>query len=426
MSKRIYIINSTTSVRNFVENYSEDTTLFLPSIQRDFVWGKMNKDGYYEAILRNMTPTPIILADIESSMNYAKQCGNQEDYQVFKNYLDEGKMYISIDGGNRTKFLNMKYENQNGMFKNLGDELKSFFYHDIQVSLYMNLTFFEMHEMAGKVNMGVPWNKADKRNVIPGPIAEYVRHLTNRYSTLFSGFLNAKEMCTRKVDQLLGYYLAYHQTKPDSFQQDLLDSLYTRNHIDHKEQFEVVIDAWSKVLPIILERKYKVKKTFSQNLFIFLMEMLREHGSKLNFDLIEQFALKYVELEEKRIIEEFPYKHLSGDKNWNDWQRYSKDLSKKYDIIYKDMLPYVDEFFIKLDRTRVYSENDKIQMYKKSDGIVSKLDGSTEKISVLQALNGNEFHADHITPYSKGGKTTVENGQLLPKKDNLKKSNKVM
>ena len=76
MTNRIYIKNSTTSVRNFVENYSEDTTLFLPSIQRDFVWGKKNKDGYYEAILRNMTPTPIILADIETAMNHAKHTNN--------------------------------------------------------------------------------------------------------------------------------------------------------------------------------------------------------------------------------------------------------------------------------------------------------------------------------------------------------------
>lgn len=426
MTNRIYIKNSTTSVRNFVENYSEDTTLFLPSIQRDFVWGKKNKDGYYEAILRNMTPTPIILADIETAMNHAKHTNNMEDYQVFKEYFEEGKQYISIDGGNRTKYLNERYEMQCGMFKNMSDELKTFFQHEIQVSVYMNLTFFEMHEMAGKVNMGVPWNKADKRNVLPGPIAQYVRHLTNQYSPIFGEFLTIKEMRTRKVDETLGYYLAYHQTNPDGLKQDLLDALYLRNHIDHKDQFEIVIFLWSKVITIILDGKYKVKKTFSLNLFIYLTEMYREHGYKLNFEVIEDFAKKYVELEETRIIEKFEVADVTCAVNWNDWQRYSKDLSKKYSRIYNDMLPFVENYFISLDRTRVYTEDEKIEMFVKTNGVVNKLDGTSEKISVLQALNGKEYHADHIKPYSKGGQTTVENGQLLRKKDNLKKSNKVL
>ena len=425
MTNRIYIKNSTTSVRNFVENYSEDTTLFLPSIQRDFVWGKKNKDGYYEAILRNMTPTPIILADIETAMNHAKHTNNMEDYQVFKEYFEEGKQYISIDGGNRTKYLNERYEMQCGMFKNMSDELKTFFQHEIQLSVYMNLTFFEMHEMAGKVNMGVPWNKADKRNVLPGPIAQYLRHLTNQYSPIFGEFLTIKEMRTRKVDETLGYYLAYHQTNPDGLKQDLLDALYLRNHIDHKDQFEIAIFLWSKVITIILDGKYKVKKTFSLNLFIYLTEMYREHGYKLNFEVIEDFAKKYVELEETRIIEKFEVADVTRAVNWNDWQRYSKDLSKKYSRIYSDMLPFVGDYFISLDRNRVYTEDEKIEMFVKTNGVVNKLDGTSEKISVLQALNGKEYHADHIKPYSKGGQTTVENGQLLRKKDNLKKSNKV-
>ena len=90
------------------------------------------------------------------------------------------------------------------------------------------------------------------------------------------------------------------------------------------------------------------------------------------------------------------------------------------------MLPFVNDYFISLDSNRVYSENDKIEMFVKSEGIVNRLDGTTEKISVLQALNGKEYHADHIQPHSKGGQTTVENGQFLPKRDNLKKSNKII
>jgi len=428
MSNRIIIKNSTTSVRNFVESYSEETTLFLQSIQRAYVWGKKNKDGYHEAILRNMTPTPIILADIETSMNNAKQSGNMEDYEIFKGYYEDGKKYISIDGGNRTKYLNEKYNDQNGMFKNLADDVRMFFEREIQIAVYMNLTFFEMHEMAGKVNMGVPWNKADKRNVVPGPIAHFVRVQTNEYDEIFAGFLNSKEMRTRKVDETLGYYLLYQLHQPDGFKQDMLDSLYKRNHLEEKEKedFQYILSVWSKVITVILDKKYKVKKTFSSNLFIYLTEMYRRDKCKLNLDVLENFALKYVELEETRIVEklEIVDTGITRALNWNDWQRYSSDFSKKFARVYNDMLPYVSDYFIRTDRNRVYSENDKIEMFVNSNGVVNNLDGTTEKISLLQALNGKEIHADHILPYSKGGETTVENGQLLTRKDNLRKSNK--
>jgi hypothetical protein len=53
------------------------------------------------------------------------------------------------------------------------------------------------------------------------------------------------------------------------------------------------------------------------------------------------------------------------------------------------------------------------------------LDGTEVRLSVLQAINGDLVHADHVDPYALGGETTLENGQLLLKEDNLKKSDKI-
>ena len=39
-------------------------------------------------------------------------------------------------------------------------------------------------------------------------------------------------------------------------------------------------------------------------------------------------------------------------------------------------------------------------------------------------LNGN-FHADHIFPYSRGGKTILKNAQALCEKCNLKKGSRI-
>ena len=49
---------------------------------------------------------------------------------------------------------------------------------------------------------------------------------------------------------------------------------------------------------------------------------------------------------------------------------------------------------------------------------------SNGKCSKCSACLSEDFHADHIRPFSKGGKTLLINGQALCSKCNMKKSSK--
>ncbi len=46
------------------------------------------------------------------------------------------------------------------------------------------------------------------------------------------------------------------------------------------------------------------------------------------------------------------------------------------------------------------------------------------KCSICKIKLEKDFHADHVIPFSKSGKTILKNGQALCPKCNLKKSNK--
>ena len=46
------------------------------------------------------------------------------------------------------------------------------------------------------------------------------------------------------------------------------------------------------------------------------------------------------------------------------------------------------------------------------------------KCAICGKTLSNDFHADHVKAFSKGGKTITQNGQLLCPKCNLKKGNK--
>jgi len=47
---------------------------------------------------------------------------------------------------------------------------------------------------------------------------------------------------------------------------------------------------------------------------------------------------------------------------------------------------------------------------------------SKETIPYMEIQNGRLWEADHIKPWSKGGRTTIENGQLIKKAYNRVKS----
>ena len=66
------------------------------------------------------------------------------------------------------------------------------------------------------------------------------------------------------------------------------------------------------------------------------------------------------------------------------------------------------------DRQRQFDEYQRIAIYRRDEGICLRCNNQ---------IDFSGFHADHVTPFSKGGLTIVSNGQILCSKCNLEKSN---
>lgn len=67
---------------------------------------------------------------------------------------------------------------------------------------------------------------------------------------------------------------------------------------------------------------------------------------------------------------------------------------------------------------RTFTDNEKRTMYERQNGVcpMCKAEGK-DKVWAFE-----EMHADHIIPWSKGGHTTLQNGQMLCREHNLQKS----
>ena len=288
----------------------------------------------------------------------------------------------------------------------------------IPLTIFRSCSREDMHLIAIRTNKGIAWNKQEDRNAIYGYVSDFIRDISvelskNQTTQLVSG-LNPNRM---QDDELYAMMLAYHQHPSSHISGALLKSLYERKNVDNEKEFKTIISAWESVVKNMGENKIKIDKSLVMNLFVFLYEIYHNTGRKINDKTITQFSKTYIELEGKRLME---------IDSWKNNLRYAtKKLKEKSDRILSDFIPFIDEYFIKLDTKRLFSIDDKIQMYKQSKGIVKRLDGTEVKLELLQALNGDLVHADHKDPYTFGGETTLENGQLLLKEDNLKKSDKI-
>ena len=70
---------------------------------------------------------------------------------------------------------------------------------------------------------------------------------------------------------------------------------------------------------------------------------------------------------------------------------------------------------------RQFTENERLTMYERQGGIcpMCKAENKEKKHWEIE-----EMHADHIKPWSRGGHTTLDNGQMLCREHNLSKGNK--
>lgn len=107
--------------------------------------------------------------------------------------------------------------------------------------------------------------------------------------------------------------------------------------------------------------------------------------------------------------------------SYNELTGHSTDsidsLKRRYEYLFRLFLEYIPNLELK-DNIRIFSSEQRLAIYRKNDGVCQvhlKCNG--------QKCDWDNWQADHIIAWSKGGKTTVENGQVACPACNAAKSN---
>jgi len=374
----IKLINkSDVTIHNYLSR-TKDKIYYDDGIQRRKVWKKKDRVEFIDSVLHNTNTDNIVLAEINSAIQKAYIEKNDDDFEYFKKLSDQGYEYISIDGSNRTECLFERFSKITDWKKASQEDSKLF---DSVVSI-VEVHFSskqDLHDIAINRNSGTAWNQ-----------------------------------------------LTYHQKPTTNIDSSLLDQITVQNDVTERLEFESIIKSWSEVITKIVSTKSVVTKSFSINLFVFLLETQRKFNMKLKKEMISEFSDMYLKLEEDRIkLTVDPVTNLSSQ--WNELNRGgTKYLEYKFELILCGFCNVYDKYFSILDPNRLFTEDQKISKWIETKGILESMDGSKRKYRLHQVLNPKYIVGDHKTPHSKGGETVIENLSLMTREENLLKSDKVL
>lgn len=376
-------------VRELIKSYSEDDTTsrvvawdgdldVRPEYQREYVYDDQKRDSVINTVLHNFPLNIMYFVDRGESAEGAR-------YEV----LDGQQRIISLCRFATNSALSVKLPAPTGgynivNFPNLFDEQRDAFL-DYELQVYIckgtekeKIDWFEVINIAGE--------RLEKQEI--------------RNAVLHSKWLtDAKSLFSRRNcpgTKNYGKYLS-----GDSIRQKHLETVF-RWHAEAEGIEEKDIEN--------LIRTYMMNHSGdndANNLWKYVEDVFK--WVKKNFG---DFEKPMAGVEWGHLYNEHKDDVLDAKTIQKDVQRLmADDEVQKKSGIYEYLLTGEEKHL----NLRAFSERERISMYKQQDG-KCKLCSLPFKIE--------EMHADHIVPWSKGGKTDLSNGRMLCTDCNLKKGAK--
>lgn len=358
----------TVTVKSFVDNYFPRTYLD-PSFQVHTTrWGLEEKQSFIRSVIDNFMGCPIALADLRASGLSMKQ--------RYKNAMEVGNIYVSIDGNNRShtlrEFLNDEFpvsypeegepasqgvQFEDVLFSELSEDLQ---YEILDTEILIQLWELEedknLPTLFIRLNEGMALNDQEKRNAYAGPVANHIRKMTNRLVNVwkpaaggggnsFTGdmaklAINERRTCDEFLAQWL-YRLAEVNDK-GSLNRAKLDNMYKFNSAQsyvqkrHREQVDVVRDSFSSTTAESTLTYEDINKSTLANYLIAIEVAMSKDYTISNAGEFFQWFLSKEELRRAAPVSPAVYKQVvtadqktepllwAKQKNKADKERYSE------------------------------------------------------------------------------------------------------
>lgn len=371
-----------------------------PEYQRGVVWSKDKQQLLMDTIIKKMHIPPIYFRVLENGF-YECVDGQQRCtaiFDFFDNKYPLSKKYSPEFAG--------KY------FKELPSNVRDL-YDDYEVMVFEinNANDEEIREMFDRLQRGMPLTAGEKLNARACKMHDFISELTQ--TKFFTNIVNVRDY-RGAYYQMCSQILALEMWGIKDVKFKILEDMHINNKdLDVTEKTPIQAKKVINFLSRAFDGKTPELHTRAGiiSLYLLVSTIMKEYSLKDKENLIKDFVIDFQEkLREAEEKENNPdlLKFLNAISHSSDGTnsiRTRHDILMNYFLLFaKDLEP--------LDINRDFTEVERIAIYRKNNGVCQDC---KEKVEY------NDFHADHINPYTKGGKTTIENGQVLCSECNLSK-----
>jgi len=192
------------------------------------------------------------------------------------------------------------------------------------------------------------------------------------------------------------------------------DRLLSKMYADHqKKSPKTAIDRMTQVLDT-LDKLFPAKSRLlnrAETVNLYLLISFLQSGNKLTKTRYTDFLGWYQESEAKRLRDNEYKLYMTSAANSR------RSVEERFKIVIMDFFTSFSAMAtIQLDPKRVFDNDQKIQLYARDNQRCQ---------SCKRSVGEFDWHADHVVAWIRGGKTTLDNGQVLCVKCNLKKKDRL-
>ncbi len=380
-----------------------------PDYQRPSVWTKNQKQLLIDSILHDYDIPKIYLHEVEKG-KYDVVDGQQRIRAIWSFYDNEYALSKDADDINGFKVANKKYFELEPEISDIIDTYNLDF-------VILDKNDDEIREMFLRLQNGTSLKAQEKRNAIPGKMRDFVKKVAshkffdnvNFKDSRFTYDLIAAQMCL----------LALNGTIVNIKDKDLNEMYWNNTEFDencfHAKNIIKILDYLYKMFPT---KAPELQRYSVISLFLLIMDLNPNYDIRNRENDIANWFINFesnrAKDKMKEAEEQDPVLVL-----YQRWISNSSDtyesLSYRHKVLKEDLLAHVNNLSLK-DSQRSFDEAQRQVIYRRDKGICQECGKKCE---------WNDWEADHKIPWSKGGKTEIENGQVLCPICNSKKSDSI-
>jgi len=378
-----------------------------PAFQRELVWKKQTKQLLIDTILRG--------------------------YDVPKFYWEETDkdQFAVIDGQQRVTtiwdFKEDKFPLSKDAEKIDEEEIKGKKFSELSLSLKQkfdsaNIDIViisepesqdEIRDMFLRLQQGVTLKAQERRNAMPGKMRDFIENLSNHNIFEKVDYKNIRFTYQQTAAQIT---LLEITGGPTDVKSTMLDRMYLQykdfdNNSTTAKKIYKILDFMNKIFK---EKTPGLKNYYIISFYTMFSELVEKYVMPTNFEEIFEW---YKEFDTFRIQEKNNEETDPEILTFQDKITHASDgtasIEWRHNFFLKNFLMKFPKLETK-DSMRNFTDEQKRAIFYRDKQICQlKIKCSGKKLSW-----GN-WHADHINPYSRGGKTIVENGRVSCAECNL-------